>query len=602
MVEHSSEWLLTNAYGGYASGTLSGINTRSYHGLLNSASITGGDRFQLLNTLEEYVRIGSEVFAISSHRYKDVTYPDGLTRLLASEWSDGRVWWLYLVAGCHILKEVEFSRETERIQVRYSSQNDFELNLRPLLSFRSHHGTRQWGPSKFKTDRGESVRVSEEGGWPGSLRLSFQGGVFTPNPVWYYNFLYEEEVERGGNAIEDLYSPGEFTHSGKEARLVAEVEPCISPVELRKTDFPLDYFLVGNSTGSLVVAGYHWFWDWCRDSMIFLPTYVQRGGDLKIAESILDRYFGAMEGGFIPTGFDEWKGRPYFTSVDSSLWAANAVIAIQQLTGNQGFKGKYLPYLVKILDGYNQGGKFGATVKDHLLSHTTPGATWMDGAFEGVYYTPRTGYAVEVNALWGSLLAGLAKLEETEKDREALGEEWLKFRGAFERKFSSSFGLCDVLGLDQSATPQIRPNMLFATSLVDGMVSRETAVKVIVTCREHLLTSFGLRTLSPKDPGYKPVYTGSRKQRDAAYHNGTVWPWLIGAYVDSCANYLPGELQFARRIFEPLYRLASENQGLVPEIFDGQSPHISRGCIAQAWSTSELMRVRPLLDRSVSEL
>ncbi len=336
--------------------------------------------------------------------------------------------------------------------------------------------------------------------------------------------------------------------------------------------------------------------------MIFLPTYVQQGGDLKFVQSILDRYFGAMEGGFMPTGFNEWNRRPYFTSVDASLWAANAVITIQRQTGKQEFAAKYLPLMRKIFDGYNEGGKFGTAIKDHLLCHTSPGATWMDGAFEGVYYTPRTGYAVEVNALWGSLVAGLARLEENEKDREVLSEEWLKFREAFEKKFSSSFGLCDVLGPDQSATPQIRPNMLFATSLVGGMVSRETAYKVIATCREHLLTSFGLRTLSPKDPGYKPVYSGDRKLRDAAYHNGTVWPWLIGAYVQSCANYLPSELQFARRIFEPLYRLANQNHGLVPEIFDGQPPHTPRGCIAQAWSTSELMRVRPLLDRSVSEL
>lgn len=591
------EWLATNLFGGYASSTVGLVNTRTYHGLLTSASMTGGSRVQLVNSLEEKVVFGGEEYYLSTHRYLDVFYPDGLRHLVGFGQTGGTLWWAFKLGSSILLKRYSFEREGEGFTVEYSSHEPFELEVRPLLSFRTHHGVVRAGQRVFETsqwaDGSVSIRVA---GLPPTLRLKMVGGGFERGELWYYNFFYAEEAERGGPCVEDLYSPGIFAGRGVGLSLKAWVEPQ-KKVAYRGAETPLSSYLAFNPY-PLVVAGYHWFWDWCRDTMVFLPTFFKETGDAPLVERVLERYFGAMVGGFMPTGFGE-DGRPFYTSVDSSLWAAYAVGRICEHASSWSLAHRFEKRLREVFDGYRDGSMLGVGFFEGLLFHEAKGATWMDAQHEGVYYTPRDGFAVEVNALWLLLLKLLRGLAASSVDREALEEEVLRFKASFNRRFKSPFGLYDTLnrGFEPVDPWEIRPNMLFALSLHRDLVDEETGKRVLETVRRELLTPYGLRTLNPGHPKYRPKCVGDKPSRDAAYHNGTVWPWLVGAYHDACANYDPRSLPYFGRAITPLLRLAEARGYLLWEIFDGQPPHTPRGCLAQAWSASETLRVAESLAR-----
>jgi glycogen debranching enzyme len=592
MLSRTDEWLATNSFGGYASTTLSGVNTSCYHGLLNSASITGGDRIQLLNSLEEYVQLNGEAYALSTHRYKDTFYPDGVSRLQSYGWKANSLWWVFLLGSAYFVKELDFSWDTESVVLTYRSAEPFTLNVRPLLSFRSHHATRKWGEGVFMVEAQRGSAVFKADTIKPTLRISSESGVFNESGVWYYNFFYEDSFSRGVNSSEDLFSPGEYVLQGNTVKLVAETQPVIKS-ELKRSSKvgPLSAFIVEREGSPVLVAGYHWFWDWCRDSMIVLPTLVEQTQSLETAEMILNRYFVGAEGGFLPNGFSEWDNKPYYSSVDASLWAGYAIGRIYESTGSKSFLNKHYSKLVSVYEGYLSGAKLGVKFNQHLLKHESPGATWMDASFEGVYYTPRSGYAVEVNSLWLYLLRLLSTAESSQIDRAELQEEMVHFRDEFIKRFTAPFGLFDLLNEDFQPSDEIRPNMLFASSLHPGLLESSQAKLILSTTRRYLLTPYGLRTLSPTHKNYHSVYQGDRAARDAAYHNGTVWPWLLGAYVDSCINYEPSGLPYFERLIQPLVQLGRKTGGLIPEIFDAEHPYTPRGCFAQAWSTSELVRV-----------
>jgi glycogen debranching enzyme len=592
MLSRTDEWLATNSFGGYASSTFSGVNTSCYHGLLNSASITGGDRIQLLNSLEEYVQLDGEAYALSTHRYKDTYYPDGVSRLQSFGWKANSLWWVFLLGSVYLVKELDFSWNPEAVVLTYHAAEPFTLNVRPLLSFRSHHSTRSWGEGIFAVETRNGSAVFRVDAVKPVLKLSSEQGKFNENGVWYYNFFYENSFSRGVNSSEDLFSPGEYVLKGSRVKLVAEVQPTKqSEFEPGSKAQALRFFTVERQGFPVLVAGYHWFWDWCRDSMIVLPTLVEQTASLEIAESILNRYFADAEAGFLPNGFGEWDNKPYYSSVDASLWAGYAIRRIFELTGSRSFLDRHYSKLVSVYEGYLAGSKLGVKFNQHLLGHEAPGATWMDAAFEGVYFTPRNGYAVEVNALWLYLLELLTTMESSQLDRAALREEMINFKEQFVKRFTAPFGLFDSLNADFQPSDEIRPNMLFAASLHPDLLEPNQAKLMLSTVRRHLLTPYGLRTLNPTHAKYRGSYNGDRAARDAAYHNGTVWPWLLGAYMDACINYEPTDLPYFERLIQPLVQLGYKTGGLIPEIFDAEQPFAPKGCIAQAWSTSELIRV-----------
>jgi len=592
------EWLLTNAFGGYASSTMGCINTRSYHSLLTSASSTGGVRVQLVNTLEERVSFqADESYYLSTHRYRDVYHPDGLTHMLSFGGDKRGVWWAYKLGSNILIKRFYFNRLEESFRIEYSSEGEFSLEIRPLISFRNHHDVIKANTTSYSVNpMGLERVVIKCEPWPLSLVMRLDGGDYKHEPYWYYGFLYEEEAARGGNPVEDLYSPGVFTGKGRHVVFESWVEPA-RRVEYKLGETPLSTYLAFNPH-PLIVAGYYWFWDWCRDTMIVLPTLYRSTGDIQLVDAIFERYFNSIREGFLPTGFDE-AGKPFYNSVDTSLWAAYAVYAICGQTSSNRFALKYRGKLEEVFEGYKNGSMFGVKVVDGLVYHEAKGATWMDAYYEGVHYTPRNGFAVEVNALWLLLLKLLKSTATTPSELEQLEKEVSEFKSSFNKRFPSEFGLYDTLKADfQPSDPrEIRPNMLFALSLHDDLVDGETARRVLELTRRELLTPYGLRTLNPGHPSYRSRYEGDRASRDAAYHNGTVWPWLLGAYIDGCLNYDKPGVESVRYVISPLLTLANTKNYIINEVFDGEPPHTPRGCVAQVWSTAELLRITERLSQ-----
>jgi Glycogen debranching enzyme len=590
--EVDDEWLLTNAFGGYASSTVGCINTRAYHSLLTSASSTGGVRVQLVNTLEERASFNpDESYYLSTHRYRDAYHPDGLNRMLSFGSDESGVWWTFKLGSNILLKRFYFNRWEESFRIEYSSGGEFSVEIRPLISFRNHHDVIKAGavPYSVRSMDLERVAIKCEP-WPLSLVMKLAGGGYKHESYWYYGFLYEEEAARGGNSVEDLYSPGAFTAKGRQVVFEAWVEPA-RRVKHTLKQTPLSTYLAFNPD-PLIVAGYYWFWDWCRDTMIVLPTLYSSTGDIQLVDAILERYFNSMRDGFLPTGFDE-AGKPFYNSVDTSLWAAYAVYAICGQTSSLSLALKYKGKLEEVFEGYKNGSMLGVKVVDGLVYHEAKGATWMDATTRAYTTPPRNGFAVEVNALWLLLLKLLKSTTATTPELEQLQEEISKFKSSFNKHFPSAFGLYDTLraGLQPSDPHEIRPNMLFALSLHNDLVDGKTAIRVLESTRRELLTPYGLRTLNPGHPSYRPRYEGDRASRDAAYHNGTVWPWLLGAYVDGCLNYDESSVESTRYVIAPLLTLAHSKNYIINEVFDGEPPHTPRGCVAQAWSTAELLRI-----------
>jgi glycogen debranching enzyme len=584
MNDFDTEWLLTNRFGGYASSTYSAMNTRTYHSLLTSASLTGGNRVQLLNSLEELVEPKDGAYYISTHRYPDAVFPEGYTTIQSCGAGPQSVWFEHKLGDFLMLRKVTFSRSSEEVRIEYSSSAEFTLRVRPLLTFRNHHCVVIGSPRYAIREHGGDILVSMEGVLPS---LVMTGVRFNKNPLYYYNHTYIEEQRRGLNSVENLFSPGEFVFKGKSAVLVATVHPKVTSGEQAGTWHPVLRFVCNKG---VIVAGYHWFWDWCRDSMVILPTLVRELKDPAFALQVIFRYLSGLREGFAPTGFDEITSHPFYTSVDSSLWIAYAFKRILPFLGNQEVVGRISSLLVDVYEGYVKGGPFGVKVDRGLVCHQKEGATWMDACFEGRCFTPRSGSPVEVNALWLDLLDLLSQFGPADR-RQFFRDQASESTERFLETFSSPFGFYDVVGQDARGSNEIRPNMVIALAVLGKKVPNEIALRVLSVARRHLLTPYGLRTLSPSDPGYTRRYGGDRLSRDSAYHNGMVWPWLTGFLFDAGEIHDPTSLAHLARVLAPLFEFATRNYWNVPEMFEPEYPYSPRGAISQAWSVSEVLRV-----------
>jgi predicted glycogen debranching enzyme len=373
-----------------------------------------------------------------------------------------------------------------------------------------------------------------------------------------------------------------------------------------------DQFLVARGTGTSVVAGYPWFSDWGRDTMIALPGLTLATGRPEIAREILLEFSKHVSEGMLPNRFPDEGEDPEYNTVDATLWYFEAARAYVEATGDTSFLRESLyPVLTDIVAWHVRGTRYGIRVdSDGLLASGAEGQqlTWMDARVEGRVITPRRGKPVEIQALWFNALKTMAAFAEElgERDSEKVYAERAELcRSSFLRVFpdelESGRGLVDCVdGSDASVRDRsIRPNQLFAVSLHHSMVPRPLALRILAVVEEHLLTPFGLRTLSPRDPAYRGRYEGSPAARDEAYHQGTVWPWLLGPYVSAFLRTHgcgPESLATARAVLEPLRSFVlGDGLGQIPEIFDGDAPQLPRGCVAQAWSVSELLRAALLL-------
>ena len=632
------EWLETNGIGGYASSTVSGAHSRRYHGLLVAATRPPLGRMVLLSKFEETLILDGERFELSSNQYPSRFYPDGY-KFLKEFRLDPFPIWTYAVNEIEIQKSIFMIHGENSIVYQWKLINKseisnlkFEIELRPLLAFRDHHHLRHQNiefNGSFETAE-NLVSIAPDAEMP-TLYFAHNAQSVEKQGYWYRNFEYAIEQERGFDFREDLFQPfGLRFDLTADARVIVSTEPknigdvtfCeTAEIERRgeivniaeaSDDFTsqlvvaADQFIVSRGSGKTIIAGYHWFSDWGRDTMIALNGLTLATNRPEIAKSILTEFSKHISEGMLPNRFPDVGETPEYNTVDATLWYFEAIRAFAVKTENYDFVREVLfKNLIDIIDWHIRGTRYRIHVDtDGLLFAGEPGVqlTWMDAKVGDWVVTPRTGKAVEIQALWYNALCIMAEFsgrfgDPARRNTYAAMAETAK--GSFNGQFWNEADRClfDVVnGGDRDAS--VRPNQIFAVSLGHTMLETERARKIVEKVQAELLTPVGLRSLSPHDPNYVPIYIGTPLERDGSYHQGTVWGWLIGPFVEAYLKVNSGEPDAKFRAREIIAgfttHMTDAMTGQVSEIFDGDPPHSPRGCAAQAWSVAEILRVSKL--------
>ncbi len=630
-----AEWLEADGLGGFASGTVAGIRTRRYHALLLAATTPPTGRIVLVNGFDASVETPAGTFALSSQLYApDVVAPDGAQRIEAFAAEPWPQWRFALADGTKVEQELFVHKGATVVAVCWrlcEKRDSVRLVVRPFLSGRDYH-TLQRENAAFRFDaemRDGRVVWRPYPGLPGIVALA--NGEYAHQPVWYRNFLYEEERARGLDDTEDLGSPGTFRWDlsrgeagwvlaveGQEAASLARdvsAEVALKKLRagerLRRARFPsrlhraADAYIVRRGEGKTIVAGYPWFADWGRDTFIALRGLCLATGGVDVAREVLLTWAGTLSEGMLPNRFPERGQAPEFNSVDASLWYVIAVHDFFQAMEEKKRKvtrrdQKALWDVVDaILDGYARGTRYGIRLdNDGLLAAGEPGVqlTWMDVKVDGRIHTPRIGKPVEVQALWLNALWVRSRASERWADLYKRG--CATFRARFwNEKGGYLYDVVDAGHQAGAADATFRPNQIFAVGgLPVSLLDREQARRVVEAVEARLWTPLGLRSLAPGEPGYAPRYQGGIRQRDQAYHEGTVWPWLLGPFVEAWVRVRGDKLKVRRearaRFLDPLLKHLDEaGLGHISEIADGDPPHTPRGCPFQAWSVGEALRL-----------
>ena len=634
----AAEWLESDGLGGFASGTVGGERTRRYHALLLAATTPPTGRFVLVNGLETSFHDGEAGVALSTQRYTgDVVHPDGATRVVGFEREPWPCWHFSLGDGRRVVQElfVAHGAAVAVLAWRLEGGGVGTLRVRPLLSGRDPHALMRENPV-FRFDaalEGERVSWTPYPGVPGVHALS--NGRYRHEPEWYRRFLYTEERARGLDCEEDLATPGcfEFDLGRGEAVLLLAAEGSEDTVRpgrasaqavlglLRDSEgrrrqrfaTPLeraaDAYLVRRGGGRSIVAGYPWFADWGRDGFVALRGLCLASGRLDAARDVLLEWSTSVSEGMLPNRFPDAGDRPEYNSVDASLWY---VVAVHDFLATAARDRRHVSdpdrqalgrAVLAILDGYSRGTRYGIRADaDGLLAAGVPGVqlTWMDAKVGDWVVTPRIGKPVEVQALWLNAL----RIGSTLDDR--YGELLARASAAFESRFWNAergclFDVVDALHEPGKSDASLRPNQILAVGgLPFPPLAGERARCVVEVVERALWTPLGLRSLAPGEPGYHPHYQGGVAERDGAYHQGTVWPWLAGPFVDAWLR-VHGDTAERRaearaRFLAPLRRhLEQAGLGHVSEIADAEAPFTPRGCPFQAWSLGELLRIEERL-------
>lgn len=644
------EWLEADGLGGFASGTVGGFRTRRYHAILLTARNPPSGRMVLVNGFEAFVTTSSGTFAISTQHYASGVYsPNGQHHLISFATEPWPVWRWQLPDGTVIEQELFVPHEQSLTAMSWKVvQNSapVTLTIRLLLSGRDYHCLHHEN-SAFQFEAIERDHLVTFRAYPDIPAVTVcSNGKYQAQPVWYRQFLYSVERERGLDDTEDLASPGTFTWEldgdrpavcmlaaeGFEADWHQKNADCkdiygdFHSAELaRRNQFPTslhraaDAYLVRRGSGKTIIAGYPWFTDWGRDTFIAMRGLCLATQRLEDAGSLLSAWSEHVSQGMLPNRFPDFGDEPEFNSVDASLWFVIAVHDYLKVSHAQGFvvdprqQEKLQQAVNAIVEGYAKGTRFGIQCDiDGLLAAGIPGSqlTWMDVKIKDWVVTPRIGKPVEIQALWLNALAIAAVTEPKWRELFEQGQR------SFLRRFWNTASGClfDVIDVDHTAGAvdiSVRPNQILAVGgLPVPLIVGERARQIVDKVEAKLLTPLGLRTLSPTAPDYVPRYLGGVQKRDAAYHQGTVWPWLLGPFVDawvSVRGRTPEVLRTAReRFLAPLHaHLQQAGLGHVSELTDGESPFVPRGCPFQAWSMGELLRLEYQVlkeKRSVAEI
>ena len=580
-------------------GTVAGLNTRRYHALLVASLRPPTQRYVLLSRFEEEAVVGDRTFALYACQYPGKLVDHG-SRYLDSFSDEPCATWSYILG--HRLDGVKLERQVylvpgrQAVVVRYRSEKALTLRIRPFLAYRDYH----------------SLRHADSSPYAGLPQLEFRTlrsePVFAADPKWYYNIEYLTELERGLDFREDQFTPGVLTLD-LQAGAWTPVCASIDGTEATEPSPKRDHFIVRRMDGKpTIIAGYPWFTDWGRDTMISLPGLLIARGDLKEAREIIEGFLQARKQGIIPNRFPDAGETAEYNTADATLWMFQAVRAWLQAGGDIAFlRDVFYPAAKEIIDWHRRGTWYNIAVdpNDHLLAGGSQSTqlTWMDAKVGDWVVTPRVGKPVEINALWHGALCLMADWGRLVGDpgSENYRMDADRVRDSFRASFWNPQREClyDVL-TPQGPDPKLRPNQIFAVSLPFGLLEVDQQQAVVRIVERELLTSVGLRTLERSDSDYKPRYQGSPAERDAAYHQGTVWPWLLGPFIDA---YLAAfgqtldHLAYCRKLVATLEAEAAQAGcvGSIAEIYDADEPRYPRGCPAQAWSVAEIARVKSRL-------
>lgn len=625
------EWLETNGLGGWASSTICCAHTRRYHGMLVVATEPPVGRFVLLSKLEETLVLPHTRTELGCNIFAGAVHPEG-HRLLTGFALDVFPTFTYATSSITLRKTIAMLHGEHTVVVLYElirAPHTIKMELRPFFAGRDYHHLVRANQAVRQVARIEAdiMHYQPYFGQP-MVHLLTPGARYSPGPDWYYNYHYPREEERGLECTEDLFTPGaihcsidpgsslgvlvstedprgrdpeSLLRQERERRAALEKSVTGSPL-ISRLAVAADQFLVRRRDGlHTIVAGYHWFTDWGRDTMISLPGICLIRDRFQEARSIFQAYAACIDEGMLPNRFGDSGGQAEYNTVDATLWFYVALYKYLLYTGDYGFvEGSLWNALQEIIAWHRHGTRYSIKVDpvDGLLRSGDERSqlTWMDAKVDDWVVTPRQGRAVEINALWYNVLRIMEHLARRFRDPE-LGQQFAQQADQVRTRFVKQFWnpevgcLFDVVD-GERIDASIRPNQIFALSLPFALLRGDQARQVFDTVDRHLFTPYGLRSLSPEDPAYHPRYTGGRYDRDGAYHQGTVWGWLMGPFITALVRVHGAEGRArGRDIIDGFTdHLAEAGLGTVSEIFDADHPYVPRGCIAQAWSVGELLR------------
>lgn len=595
------EWLVTNGLGSYASLTNSYENSRKYHGLLVASLNPPTRRWVFVSNLTDKIIIDEKPHYLGDYKNK-----------FSSDYFPS---FIYNINGVEIRKTIfmEHQKNTTIIKYQITSNKPTTLIHTPILNSRHIYDTTEKSSIYFKQDIFNNNVSIKPNNIDNSIKIDLKDSDYSPDEKWI-DLHYEKERMRNDSWIDNGFIIGEFKKSIKKSSeyfLILSIEDNLSdnaslifnkeclrkkklfeqsklPLKFKKLVLSTDNFLVKKGNDKSIVAGYHWFADWGRDTLISLPGITLVTNRYDEAKQILLSFSKHCRNGLIPNAYMERDSKAVYNTVDASLWFIDRAYQYLKYTNDLEFIKQMWPTLESIISSYVNGTDFNIHMDDDFLISHDEGLTWMDVKLGSYYPTPRSKKAVEIQALWYNALKVLDILAQLNNKKNEYSDLASKVKNSFNEQYKEQYDVIDTRDLS------FRPNQLFLVSLDFSMINKTLQSKIVNEVQDNLLTIFGMRTLSPHDPEYKGTYLGDHN-RDLAYHNGTVWPWLLGSFITSFAKIKDHDQKWReyayRNFLSPMFNVFGESwDGSINEIFDGDPPFLPRGCISQAWSVAEILR------------